>query len=93
MYNIRNIFLCCVLTCMRSSARASILTVVPALVDLAPLPDVARLAATLGHLVSIEEAAPAVQTLDITGLRGRSCWENSVVLNVAFESSVNLFHA
>lgn len=88
MYNIQNIFLCCVLTCMRGSARASILTVVPALVDLAPLPGVARLAATLGHLASIEEAAPAVQTLDITGLRGRSCWENSAVMNVASESSM-----
>lgn len=68
---------------MGSSARAPVLTVVPALVDLAPLPRVARLAATLGHLASVEEAASAIQTLDITGLRGRSCGENSTVMNAA----------
>lgn len=78
--------LCGVLTCMRSSARSSILTVVPALVDLAPVPHVARLAATLGHLAKVKEAAPAVQTLDITGLRGRSCGENSMLINVGSES-------
>lgn len=81
-------FLCCVLTCMGSSARASILAVVPALVDLAPLTDVARLAATLGHLASVEEAASAVQTLDITGLGGRSCWESLAVMKVASGSSM-----
>lgn len=75
-----------VLTCMGSSARSSVLTVVPALVDLTPVPHVARLAATLGHLASVEEAAPAVQTLDITGLRGRSCGENPMVINVGSES-------
>lgn len=75
-----------VLTCMRSSACSSVLTVVPALVDIAPVPSVARLAATLGHLASVKEAAPAVQTLDITGLRGRSCGDNSMVMNVGSES-------
>lgn len=74
--------LCGVLTRMGSSARSSVLTVVPALVDLTPVPHVARLAATLGHLASIKEAAPAVQTLDITGLRWRSCGENSMVMTV-----------
>lgn len=73
---------------MRSSARASVLTVVPALVDLAPLPDVAGLAATLGHLASVQEAAPAVQTLDVTGLRGGGCWEKSAVTNGPSESSL-----
>lgn len=68
---------------MGSSARAPVLTVVPALVDLAPLPRVARLAATLGHLASVEEAASAIQTLDITGFGGWSCGENSTVMNAA----------
>lgn len=58
---------CCSLTCMRSSACASILAVVPALVDLTSLSCVAGLAATLGHLTGVEEAAPAVLTLNIAG--------------------------
>lgn len=58
---------------MRSSACASVLAVVPALVDLTSLSSVARLAATLSHLTGIEEAAPAVLTLNIAGPRGGSC--------------------
>lgn len=58
---------CCVLTCMRSSAGASILAVVPALVDLTSFSSVAGLAATLGHLTGVEEAASTVLTLNITG--------------------------
>ncbi len=49
---------------MRSSACAAVLAVVPALVDLASLAGVAGLAATLGHLTGVEEAAPAVLTLN-----------------------------
>lgn len=48
---------------MRSGARAAVLAVVPALIDLASLPGVAGLAAALGHLAGVEEAAAAVQTL------------------------------
>lgn len=57
---------------MRSSAGASILAVVPALVNLTSLPRVAWLAATLCHLTGIEETAPAVLTLNITGPKRRS---------------------
>ncbi|PWA28702.1 hypothetical protein CCH79_00014873 [Gambusia affinis] len=42
--------------------------VVPALVGLTPHSNIAGLAATLLHLIGIEEAAPAVQTLDTAGL-------------------------
>lgn len=52
---------------MRGGAGASVLAVVPALVDLTSLSSVARLAATLGHLTGVEEAAPSVLTLDIAG--------------------------
>lgn len=58
---------------MRSRARAAVLAVVAALVDLAPLAGVARLAAALGHLAGVEEAAAAVQTLQVAGSAGRSC--------------------
>lgn len=61
------------LTCMRRSTCASVLAVVSALVNLASLPSVARLAATLGHLTGIEEAAPAILTLNITGPRRWRC--------------------
>lgn len=50
---------------MRSSAGASILAVVPALVDFTSLSYVAGLASTLGHLTAVEEATPAVLTLNI----------------------------
>lgn len=50
---------------MRSSAGASVLTVVPALIDFTSLAYVAGLAATLCHLMVVEEAAPTVLTLDI----------------------------
>lgn len=59
------------IACMRGRARASILTVVPAMVDLASLAGVAGLAATLGDLAGIQEAAPTVQTLDVTWSSGR----------------------
>lgn len=60
------------LTCVRSRARAAVLAVVAALVDLAALAGVARLAAALGHLAGVEEAAAAVQALQVTGPAGRS---------------------
>lgn len=57
--------------CMRGRARSSILTVVPAVVDLTSLAGVAGLTATLGHLSGIQEAATTVQTLDVTWTSGR----------------------
>lgn len=63
---------CCGFTCMRSSAGASVLAVVPALVDLTSLSSVAGLAATFGHLTGIKEAAPTIPTLNITGPCGGS---------------------
>lgn len=62
-----------VYTCMRSSAGASVLAVVPALVDLTSLSSVAGLTATLGHLTGVEEAAPTVLTLNIAGSWGGGC--------------------
>ena len=52
---------------MRGGAGASVLAVVPTLVDLAALSPVAGLAAALGLLVGVEEAAAAVLTLDGAG--------------------------
>lgn len=54
-------------TCVRGGAGASVLAVVPALVDLTSLSGVAGLAATLGHLTGVEETAPPIQTLNIAG--------------------------
>ena len=62
----RNIHHAChALTCFRSTAFASVLAVVPTLVDLTSLSGVAGLAATLGHLAGIEEAAATVLTRNI----------------------------
>lgn len=61
------------LTCRGGCACASVLAVVSALVDLAPFPPVVGLAATLGLLVGVQEAAPAVQALDQAGAAGRGC--------------------
>lgn len=61
-----------VCTCVRGGAGASVLAEVPALVDLTPLTGVAGLAAALGHLPGVEEAAAAVLALDVTGSGGRS---------------------
>ncbi len=71
----KSVQVCCALTCTRSSACASVLAVVSALVDLTSLTGVARLAATLGHLTGVEEAASTVLTLKIAGPSGRSCGE------------------
>lgn len=59
------------IACMRGRACASILTVVPAMVDLTALAGVAGLAATLSDLSGIQEAAPTIQTLDVTWTSGR----------------------
>ena len=58
---------------MRGGAGASVLAVVPTLVDLTALPSVAGLAAALGLLVGVEEAAASVLTLDGAGPRGGHC--------------------
>lgn len=67
-----------VLTCGGGRARASVLAVVSALVDLAALAAVVGLAATLGLLVGVQEAAAAVQTLNRAGPAGGSCkgWQS-----------------
>ena len=52
---------------MRGSAGATVLAVIPALVDFTSFSGVTRLAATLGHLTGVEEAAPAILTLNIAG--------------------------
>lgn len=57
-------------TCMRGHACASILTVIPAVVDLTPLPGVAGLTPALGDLSGVQEAAATVQTLDVTWASG-----------------------
>ena len=58
---------------MRGGAGASVLAVVPALVDLTPLSSVVGLAAALGLLVGVEEATATVLTLDGAGARGGRC--------------------
>lgn len=60
-------------TCRGGCAGASILAVVPALVNLTSVSSVIRLATTLGLLVGIQETAATVQTLDQAGTTGRSC--------------------
>lgn len=61
------------LTSRGGRAGASILAVIPALVNLTALPAVVGLAAALGLLVGIQEATAAVQTLDLAGATRRRC--------------------
>lgn len=57
-------------------AGAPILAVLPALVQLALVPRVAGLAAALGLPPGVEEAAAAVEALQVTGSRPRGCGED-----------------
>lgn len=57
--------------CRGSCTCSSILAVVSALVNLASISSIIRLAATLGLLVSVQEAAATVHTLDRAGTTGR----------------------
>lgn len=61
------------LTSRGGRAGASILAVIPALVNLTALPAVVGLAAALGLLVGIQEATAAVQALDLAGATRRRC--------------------
>lgn len=61
------------LTSRGGRAGASILAVIPALVDLAALAGVVGLAAALGLFVGIQEAAATMQTLDLAGATRRRC--------------------
>lgn len=61
------------LTSRGGRAGASILAVIPALVNLTALPAVVGLATALGLLVGIQEATAAVQTLDLAGATRRRC--------------------
>lgn len=77
------------LTSRGGRAGASILAVIPALVNLTSLPAVVGLAAALGLLVGVQEAAAAVQTLDLAGATRRRCkWKGHFVhsANEWFES-------
>lgn len=68
------------LTRWGGSTRAPVLAVVPALVNLALLPVVARLAAALGLLAGIEEAAPTVQADQVAGVGGGH-WEGGMEMS------------
>lgn len=57
--------------CVRGRARASVLTVIPAVVDLTALPGVAGLAAALCNLSGVQETATTIQALDVTWTSGR----------------------
>lgn len=61
------------LTSRGGRAGASILAVIPALVDLTAFATVVGLAAALWLFVGIQEATATVQTLDLTGATRRRC--------------------
>lgn len=61
------------LTSRGGRAGASILAVIPALVDLTAIAAIVGLAAALWLLVGIQEATAAVQTLDLAGATRRRC--------------------
>ena len=65
------------LTRRGGGACAPVLAVVPALVDLALLPVVAWLAAALGLLAGVEEAAAAIQADQVAGVCGGH-WEGGM---------------
>lgn len=66
-------------TCRRRCAYPSVPAVVFALIDLAPIPSVIRLAAALGLLAGVQEAAAAVHALERAGPAGGSCGSESHV--------------
>lgn len=73
---------CHCLTSRGGRAGASILAVIPALVNLTAFPTVVGLATALGLLVGIQEATAAVQTLDLAGAtRGRCKWKGDFVIS------------